>query len=56
MQLRNYENIISDNQNKIVLLNQELLRLNDVLGRKEDEIQKYKEREFKLKEQLKEQQ
>ena len=34
MELRNYENVISDNENKIVLLNQELLRLNDILGRK----------------------
>lgn len=42
MELRNYENMIADNENKLVLLNQELLRLNDVLGRKEDELQKYK--------------
>lgn len=44
MELRNYENMIADNENKLVLLNQELLRLNDVLGRKEDELQKLKER------------
>ena len=38
MELRNYENVIADNENKIVLLNQEVLRLNDVLTRRNDEI------------------
>ena len=28
MELKNYENVISDQENKIILLNQELLRLN----------------------------
>jgi len=28
MELRNYENLISDHENKLALLNQELLRLN----------------------------
>lgn len=28
MELRNYENLINDHENKLALLNQELLRLN----------------------------
>lgn len=53
MELRNYENVIADNENKIILLNQELLRLNEVLKQKEQEIHGYKQREFKLNQQLK---
>lgn len=44
MELRNYENVISDNENKIVLLNQELMRVREVLSKKDLEIQDYKQR------------
>lgn len=53
MELRNYENVIADNENKIVLLNQEVLRLNDVLTRKNDDIENWKQRDFKLNQQIK---
>lgn len=56
MELRNYENVIADNENKIVLLNQEVLRLNDVLTRKNDDLENWKQRDFKLNQQLKAQQ
>jgi hypothetical protein len=35
MELKNYENVISDNENKIILLNQELMRLRDILTKKD---------------------
>lgn len=35
MELRNYENIINDNENKLALLNQELFRLNEILREKD---------------------
>lgn len=44
MELRNYENVISDNENKIVLLNQELMRVREVLSKKDLEIQDYKQK------------
>ena len=44
MEYKNYENIIADNENKIVLLNQELIRLNEVLKQKEEEIHGFKQR------------
>lgn len=44
MELKNYENVISDQENKIILLNQELMRLNEVLKQREEEIQGYKQR------------
>lgn len=44
MELRNYENVIADNENKIILVNQELLRLNEVLRNKEDELQTTRQR------------
>lgn len=31
MELRNYENLLTDHENKLALLNQELLRLNELL-------------------------
>jgi chromosome segregation ATPase len=56
MELKNYENMIGEFENKITLINQELMRLTQVLKDKEDEINGYKQREFKLNQQLKEQQ
>lgn len=35
MELKNYENALSDQENKIILLNQELMRLNEVLKQRE---------------------
>lgn len=55
MQLRNYENVIADNENKIILVNQELLRLNEVLRNKEDDLQSTRQRENRLKQQIHEQ-
>ena len=52
MELRNYENVIADNENKIVLINQELLRLNEVLRNKEDELHSAKNREARLQDQV----
>lgn len=56
MQLRNYENVVAETENKIVLLNQQLMRLRDVLTKKDLEVQDYKQREFQLNQQLKAQQ
>lgn len=53
MELRNNENVIADYENKIVLINQELLRLNEVLRDKEDQLQNQKNNEFKLTQKLK---
>lgn len=53
MELRNYENIINDYENKLALSSQELLRLNELLREKEDDLNAYKQREFKLNQQLK---
>jgi hypothetical protein len=36
MELRNYENMITDHENKLALLNQELLRLNELLRDKDE--------------------
>lgn len=48
MELRNYESLIEDNENKIVLLNQEILRLNEVLRNMTEEIERYKKIEYDL--------
>ena len=53
MELRNYENLIADHENKLALLNQELLRLNELLREKDDENSLYRQKEFKLTQQLK---
>lgn len=37
MELRNYENLLSDQENKLALTSQELIRLNDLLRQKEDD-------------------
>ena len=55
MELRNYENIISDHENKLALLNQELIRLNEILRDKNEENAAYRQREQKLSQQIKEQ-
>ena len=55
MELRNYENMIADFENKIALLNQELLRLNEVLKAKEEQLHDFKQREFRLSQKLKQQ-
>jgi hypothetical protein len=44
MELRNYENIISDHENKLALLNQELIRLNEILRDKNEENAAYRQR------------
>ena len=36
MELRNYENLINDHEKKLALLNQELLRLNEILKDKDE--------------------
>lgn len=56
MELKNYENVISDNENKIILLNQELMRLRDILTKKDLQLQEAKQKEFKFNQQLKAQQ
>lgn len=53
MELRNYENLLTDHENKLALLNQELLRLNELLREKDDENSNYRQKEFKTSQQLK---
>lgn len=48
MELRNYENLISDHENKLALLSQELLRLNDVLRDKDHQNSAHRQKEFQL--------
>jgi hypothetical protein len=55
MELRNYEGMLSENENKIAMLSQEMLRLNQVLGGKEDELSNLRQAVQKLNQQLKEQ-
>lgn len=55
MELRNYENLINDHENKLALLNQELLRLNEILKDKDEEVHAYRQKEYKLNQQIKEQ-
>ena len=44
MELRNYETMVNEFENKITLLNQELLRLNEVLKSKEEDLHDFKQR------------
>lgn len=44
MELRNYEHIIAEHEDKLVLLSNELMRLTELLRNREDEIQAYKKR------------
>jgi chromosome segregation ATPase len=53
MELRNYENLIADHENRLALLNQELLRLNELLRQKDEDNGVLKQKEFKLAQQLK---
>ena len=55
MELRNYEHIIAEHEDKLVLLSNELMRLTELLRNREDEIQAYKKREYDLNIKLKEQ-
>lgn len=55
MELRNYEGMLADNENKIAMLSQEMLRLNQVLGGKEDELSNLRQTVQRLTQQLKEQ-
>lgn len=55
MELRNYESILTENENKIAMLSQEMLRLNQVLGSKEDELSNLRQQLQRLNQQLKEQ-
>ena len=55
MELRNYENLINDHEKKLALLNQELLGLNEILKDKDEEIHNFKQREYRLNQQIKEQ-
>lgn len=55
MELRNYENLINDHENRIALLNQQLIRLNEILKEKDDDLQGARQKEQKLSVQLKEQ-
>ena len=52
MELKNYENVISDHENKLALLNQELIRLNEILREKEEQNAGFRQREQKLNQQL----
>jgi hypothetical protein len=53
MELRNYENLINDHEKKLALLNQELLRLNEILKDKDEEIHNFKQKEYRLNQQIK---
>jgi HAMP domain-containing protein len=55
MELRNYEGMLSENENKLTMLSQEMLRLNQVLGGKEDELSNLRQAVQRLTQQLKEQ-
>lgn len=55
MELRNYEHIIAEHEDKLVLLSNELMRLTELLRNREDEIQAFKKREYDLNIKLKEQ-
>lgn len=48
MELRNNEHVISELENKLALVSNELMRLNELLRSKEDDIQAYKKREYDL--------
>jgi uncharacterized coiled-coil protein SlyX len=47
---------ISELENKLAMVSQELYRLNDILKQKQDEIETARHKEHKLQQQLKEQQ
>ena len=55
MQLRNYEGMLAQNENKVAMLSQEMLRLNQVLGGKEDELSNLRQTVQRLNQQMKEQ-
>ena len=55
MELRNYENIINEHENKLAVLSNELIRLTDLLRNRDDDIQNYKKREYDFTLKLKEQ-
>lgn len=54
MELRNYESTIAQNENKIAMMSQEMMRLNSILKDKEDEIHSLKQKEHRLNQQMKE--
>ena len=55
MELRNYENVINEHENKLAVLSNELIRLTDLLRNRDDDIQNYKKREYDFTLKLKEQ-
>ena len=55
MELRNYEGMLAQNENKVAMLSQEMLRLNQVLGGKEDELSNLRQTVQRLNQQMKEQ-
>lgn len=55
MELRSYEHLLTQHEDKLVLLSNELMRLTELLRTKEDEIQVYKKREYDLNIKLKQQ-
>ena len=56
MELQRNELTITELENKLTMVSQELYRLNDILKQKQDELETFRQREFKLQHQLKEQQ
>ena len=55
MELRSYEHLLTEHEDKLVLLSNELMRLTELLHTREDEIQGFKKREYDLGVKLKEQ-
>lgn len=55
MQLRNYEHILAEQEDKLALVTNEIMRLSQLLRHREDEIQGFKKREYDLNIKLKEQ-
>jgi hypothetical protein len=44
MELRNNEHVISELENKLAMVSNELMRLNELLRSRDDDIQSYKKR------------
>ncbi len=53
MELKRNEVTITDLENKLTVVSQELYRLNDILKQKQDELEAARQKEYRLQQQLK---
>lgn len=53
MELQRNEITITELENKLTMVSQELYRLNDILKQKQDEIEGFRQKEYRLQQQLK---